>query len=76
MITGVTIKSINPTGPATFKTPDGSIQLETYTLILDDDGVEKATVVACKPEHNKAVGKALLKRLVPLRMEKKGGNNG
>ena len=75
-MTSVTIKSINPTGPATFKTPDGSIQLETYTLILDDDGVEKATVVACKPEHNREVGKALLKRLVPLRMDekkKKGG---
>lgn len=71
----LTIKAIHPSGLREMVV-DGvhKVMLQTYTLILDDGGTEKATVVACRPEHNKAVGKALLKRLVPLKMdEKKGG---
>lgn len=74
----VKLEAIQPTGKAKIQVgPRETVELDTYTFIFDDNGTKKAAVVGCKPEHNKAVGKALLKRLVPLRMneEKKGGDN-
>ena len=64
----VKLEAIQPTGKATVQVGSKeTVELETYTLIFDDNGTKKAAVVGCKPEHNKAVGKALLKRIYPLR---------
>jgi len=64
----VKLEAIQPTGKATVQVGSKeTVELETYTLIFDDNGTKKAAVVGCRPEHNKAVGKALLKRIYPLR---------
>ena len=66
----VKLKAVQPTGKAKIQMDTGLIELDTYTLIFEEnDGAEKAAVVGCKPEHNKAVGKALLKRIYPLRKD-------
>jgi hypothetical protein len=71
----VKLEAIQPTGKAMIQVGSKeTVELETYTLIFDDNGTKKAAVVGCKPEHNKAVGKALLKRIYPLKKELEVGN--
>jgi len=66
----VKLKAVQPTGRAKIQMGTSLVELDTYTLIFEEnDGKEKAAVVGCKPEHNKAVGKALLKRIYPLRKD-------
>jgi hypothetical protein len=66
----VKLEAIQPTGKAKIQVgPRETVELDTYTFIFDDNGTKKAAVVGCKPEHNKAVGKALLKRIYPLRKD-------
>lgn len=66
----VKLKAIQPTGRAKIQVDGEFKELDTYTLIFEEnDGTKKAAVVGCLPEHNKAVGKALLKRIYPLRKD-------
>jgi len=66
----VKLEAVQPTGKKKIQVgPRETVELETYTLIFDDNGTKKAAVVGCRPEHNKAVGKALLKRIYPLKKE-------
>lgn len=66
----VQLKAIHPTGIAKIQVgPKETVELDTYTFIFDDNGTKKAAVVGCRPEHNKAVGKTLLKRIYPLRKD-------
>jgi len=71
----VKLEAVQPTGKKKIQVgPRETVELETYTLIFDDNGTKKAAVVGCRPEHNKAVGKALLKRIYPLKKELEVGN--
>ena len=71
----VKLEAVQPTGKKKIQVgPKETVELETYTLIFDDNGTKKAAVVGCKSEHNKAVGKALLKRIYPLKKELEVGN--
>jgi hypothetical protein len=65
----VAIKSIQYSGQRKVNINDEDMQVETFSIVFDDKGVDKLAIVACKPEHGKTVGKALLKRLAPLRFK-------
>jgi hypothetical protein len=65
----VDIKSIEYTGKQTVITGNGAAEMEIFAIIIEDKGVEKFGVMACKPEFKEVVEKAITQRLIPLRFD-------
>ena len=65
------MKAIQHTGKAPVTIKGITYTMDTFAILLDDNGTDKLTIVACKPEYKDGVEKVFMRRVFPLGYDQK-----